>query len=363
MNRRSWLLAAAAVLAVLGVVVGIVASCGGGHTKASARTAVQTALVERGPLADLVSADGILTYRAQPNGSPYAVINHAAGTFTQLPQGGDEIGCGGVLYRVDNRPVLLLCGPTPAYRSLTLGERGPDVAELNANLVRLGYANRKQPPATVDSFSSATSAALARLQAKRGAGATGSLNLGDAVFLPEPVRIATLAAQLGAPAQPGARVLEATSDTLEVQLSLDPSDQGAVSRGDRARITLPDNSTVTGTVDRLRPIAASPSGQNSGSGGATIPAFIRIDRPQQIGALDQAPVHVDITTTGVQSAISVPVTAIVGKAGGGFGVEVLRPDSREELVVVKLGLFDTAGGRVQVDGDLHPGDHVVVPAS
>jgi hypothetical protein len=30
---------------------------------------------------------------------------------------------------------------------------------------------------------------------------------------------------------------------------------------------------------------------------------------------------------------------------------------------VALGLFDTEGGRVQVDGDLQEGDPVVVPSS
>jgi hypothetical protein len=30
---------------------------------------------------------------------------------------------------------------------------------------------------------------------------------------------------------------------------------------------------------------------------------------------------------------------------------------------VNLGMFDTAGGRVQVDGDVRPGEHVVVPSS
>jgi multidrug efflux pump subunit AcrA (membrane-fusion protein) len=71
---------------------------------------------------------------------------------------------------------------------------------------------------------------------------------------------------------------------------------------------------------------------------------------------------VEITTKGVASALSVPVTALVGKSGGGFGVEVVRADGRRELVVVKLGLFDTGGGRVEVDGDLREGDRVVVPS-
>ena len=48
---------------------------------------------------------------------------------------------------------------------------------------------------------------------------------------------------------------------------------------------------------------------------------------------------------------------------GGFAVEVIRAGDRRELVAVKLGLFDSAGGRVQVGGDLRVGDRVVVPSS
>jgi hypothetical protein len=65
----------------------------------------------------------------------------------------------------------------------------------------------------------------------------------------------------------------------------------------------------------------------------------------------------------VKNALNVPVTAIVGKSGGGFAVEVVRADGRRDLVAVKLGLFDTAGGRVQVEGDVRVGDRVVVPSS
>jgi hypothetical protein len=64
----------------------------------------------------------------------------------------------------------------------------------------------------------------------------------------------------------------------------------------------------------------------------------------------------------VASALSVPVTALVGKSGGGFAVEVVRAGERRDLVAVRLGLFDTGGGRVQVEGDLREGDRVVVPS-
>ena len=72
--------------------------------------------------------------------------------------------------------------------------------------------------------------------------------------------------------------------------------------------------------------------------------------------------QVTITTRGIENALNVPVTAIVGRSGG-YGVEVLRADGRRELVDVQLGLFDTGGGRVQVEGDLRVGDRVVVPSS
>jgi multidrug efflux pump subunit AcrA (membrane-fusion protein) len=132
--------------------------------------------------------------------------------------------------------------------------------------------------------------------------------------------------------------------------------------GDVAHITLPGNTSVTGKVDRLGTVAQVPAAQNNSAGQATIPALISLDNPDKARGLDMAPVRVEITTKGVEDALSVPVTALVGKTGGGFAVEVVRAGGRRELVLVKLGLFDTAGGRVQVDGDLHEGDQVVVPS-
>src|SRR5262249_53707626 len=150
------------------------------------------------------------TYRARSDGSPYTVVNRTRGTYTGLPEAGDEVGCGDVLYRVDDRAVLLLCGSTPAYRSLSRGADGRDVAERNANLVRLGYATRRQLGPSSHRFGSGTAAAVRKLQARLGEDGTGSLALGRVVFLPERVRVAAVAAGLGATARPGARVLYAT---------------------------------------------------------------------------------------------------------------------------------------------------------
>ena len=91
----------------------------------------------------MVSLDGTLTYRARSDGSPYSAINQARGIYTKLPDEGDKVDCGDVLYRVDDDPVLLLCGTVPAYRDLDSGDRGKDVRQLNRNLRALGYDSIK----------------------------------------------------------------------------------------------------------------------------------------------------------------------------------------------------------------------------
>jgi hypothetical protein len=96
-TRRRWVLVAAAVL-VAGV-CGVVAMSGADHPAAAARApAANTEKVEQGELSALVSGAGTLTYRARSDGSPYAVVNPAGGVYTQLPDAGDNVGCGGVRY-------------------------------------------------------------------------------------------------------------------------------------------------------------------------------------------------------------------------------------------------------------------------
>jgi hypothetical protein len=359
-------LAGAAVLvAVTGGVVGM--SSAKQATQAAQEPPANTAKVKKGKLSAMVSLDGTLTYRARSDGSPYSVINQALGRYAELPDNGDKVECGDVFYRVDNKPVLLLCGTVPAYRDLHYGYVGKDVGQLNRNLHTLGYDAKAGVDINPDdnTFTWMTDRALKVLQHDKGSNVTGELYLDDAVFLPESVRIAKVTGELGGSAQPGAQVLSATSDTLHVQVDLD-AQQGEVKEGDPAQITLPGNKSVTGKVDRFGRVAQVPAGQNASArqqvGAATIPAYISLDDPEKARGLDKAPVRVEVTTAGVESALSVPVTALVGKSGGGFAVEVVRDGGRRELVAVKPGLFDTAGGRVQVEGDLGEDDQVVVPS-
>ena len=161
--------------------------------------------------------------------------------------------------------MLLLHGSTPAYRTLSAGASGPDVAELNADLVALGYATPAQLSPTSASFGSATITAVEKLQAALGVTQNGTLTLGQAVFEPTAMRVTTVSAQLGGRAQPGQTVMQATSTTRQVQVALDASQQTDVAVGDRVRITLPDNHD-------------HPRGGLLGGGGRQLPIELRVGR-------------------------------------------------------------------------------------
>ncbi|WP_169449141.1 peptidoglycan-binding protein [Patulibacter americanus] len=357
----------AAVVAIAACIGGVVAAAGpdGTASAASGSPTPATAKVTRGRLSDSVALDGTLTYRARPDGAPHAVINRAGGTYTALPDVGDRIGCGAALYRVDDDPVLLLCGTVPGYRDLEEGDEGRDVRQLNRNLRRLGHDHAAGVRLRRDDdarFTWRTTAALRHLQRARGLGRSGQLDAADVVVLPRSVRVAAVRAPLGGAARPGATVAQATSDALEVQASLAGAQQGLVRRGARAQVTLPGNRPAAARVDRIGRVARTAEEDDPGAE-ATIPVFLRLDDPREARGLDAAPVGVEITTEGEEDALSVPVTALVGRPGGGFAVEVVRPGGGRASVAVRLGLFDATGGRVAVRGPLRAGDDVVVPAS
>jgi Putative peptidoglycan binding domain/HlyD family secretion protein len=384
-SRKTWVLAGAVVLVAVIVTSGVVVmSSAKQAAPAAQKPPANTAKVEKGKLSATVSLDGTLTYQGQSDGSPYSVINQAQGTYTKLPALGQVISQGKVLYRVNDSPVALLYGSTPAYRALSAGATGADVAELNADLVALGYATSAQLSPTSASFGSATTTAVEKLQAALGVTQTGALTLGDAVFEPTAVRVTTMSAQLGDGTQAGQTVMQATSTTRIVQVALGASQQTDVAVGDTVTITLPNNKTTPGVVSSVGAVATCPSSSgsggsssssaapgtdtcssgNSGSTTPTITVDVTPSDPAAAGTWDQAPVQVGITTASVPSALAVPVTALLAQSGGGYAVEVVGVGGTSHLVPVSLGLFDDAGGLVQVTGSgLAVGQNVVVPAT
>jgi hypothetical protein len=374
---------AAAAVVVLAIAIGGVAVMSGAKQAATAgsQLPVGSAQVQRRTLSAIVSEAGTLTYRARSDGSSYSMINRAGGTYTKLPAAGQVIRQGHVLYRVDDRPVLLLHGSTPAYRTLSAGASGPDVAELNADLVALGFATRAQLSPKSVSFGPATTAAVMKLQAALSMTQNGTLTLGQVVFEPSAVRVTSVLAQLGGSAQVGAAVMQGTSTVRQVQLALSAAEQTTVAVGDKVSITLPDNRATPGVVSSVGAVAiCAPSSGSGGSGsssatpgttacssGSSTPTIAVGVTPSHLAAMgkwDRAPVQVGITTASVRNALVVPVTALLARSDGGYAVEVVGAGARNRLVQVSLGLFDDAEGLVQVTASgLSAGQEVVVPAT
>lgn len=301
----------------------------------------------------------------------------AAGTFTALPSAGQVVRQGQSAYSVNGSPTALLYGSVPAYRSLSEGMSGTDVRQLNADLVALGDATRSELDPGSGYFSAATATALDKLQSSLGLTQTGSLPLGQAVFLPTALKVSSVSATLGTPAQPGAAVLQASSNTRQVAAQVDVTQQAEVTPGAQVSVALPDGRTTPGVVTSVG-TAAAPSGNgsgssssdnsnssgssgSSGSSAATINVSIRLSDPAAAGPLDQAPVQVNITTDTVHDALVVPIDALLAQPAG-YAVEVAGANGARHAVPVSLGLFDDTDGLVQVAGKgLSAGQQVVVP--
>src|SRR5581483_9919417 len=250
------------------------------------------------------------------------------------------ISQGHALYRVNDHPIVLLHGSTPAYRTLSAGMTGPDVAELNADLVALGYATQAQLHPRSAFFGPATTTAVGKLQAALGVARTGRLDLGQVVFEPTTLRVTSMSAQLGGRPQPGETVKHATSTVRQVQIALAASQQTEVAVGNKVTITLPNNQTTRGVVSSVATVATCPpsSGPSESSSGAaasgtdscpsggsgtvtpTIDVDVRFSDPDAAGKWDQAPVQVGITTASVRGALTVPVAALLAQSGGGYAV-------------------------------------------
>jgi len=199
-SRGRAIAAAGSLLAVV-IVVAVILDAGLSGTSAGAsqktKSTSQTkssgaATVQRRDLIATDTESGTLGYS-----DPATVFNRVSGTITSLPAVGQLVDPGGTLYQVDGAPVVLMNGTVPAYRTLSEGViDGPDVQQLKQNLVALGFDPSHQ--ITINqTYDAATVDAVERWQASLGQPQTGSVTLGQVVFLPGARRISAVETALG----------------------------------------------------------------------------------------------------------------------------------------------------------------------
>ncbi|GAA1689447.1 peptidoglycan-binding protein [Glycomyces endophyticus] len=313
------------------------------ETPSTAEITVQT-------LTETVTVDGDLGY-----GDTLDMACLLNGTFTGLPAAGDVVERGGVLYAVDDTPVVLLYGSLPAYRSLATGAEGDDVEQLEQNLAELGYDGF-----TVDDeYTDATADAVEQWQDDLGMEETGRVDLGRVVFAPGAIRVDTVDPQLGAGAQGTAFAYTGLDKVVTVEVELD--DQELVVVGGSVAITLPDGTEATGTVTGSETAVTQETGQGGETEDVTyLEVTVAADDAAVFDALDQAAVDVGFAGDSAADVLTVPVEALLGLAEGGYGVELVDGGDTE-VVAVETGLF--ADGLVAISGEgLAAGQAVVVPS-
>ncbi|MCF6470360.1 HlyD family efflux transporter periplasmic adaptor subunit [Nonomuraea sp. MG754425] len=311
---------------------------GAGPTRSAAVLPPATTTVTRQTLNDTRDADGELGY-----GPVTSALTRRPGTITWLPAGGATITRGRSLYRLDNEPVVLMYGDTPAYRDLKIGVAGKDVKNLERNLRALGYDGF-----TVDEeFTYDTYRAVLEWQEDRGLDETGVVELGRVVFAPGKVRVESLEAEKGQPAQPGQKVLTHTGTAKVITVQLAAEDQRMARKGAKVEVTLPAGKSVKGEVTEVATVIVPGEGQNADPE-TRVEALVSIGSAKAAKGLDKASVDVTFTASQRKNVLTVPVAALVALQEGGFGLEVIEGGA-SRYVAVETGMF--AGGRVEVSGD------------
>lgn len=217
--RRGTTWAIAMVVVVLGAGGVLVLTDRDSLTTSTASMELNFAEVQRTTLEDVTTLDGTLGF---VSGDPlvYAgssdgismITAGASGTITSLPAQGSTVSEGEILYTVDEKPVIVLYGEIPAYRTLnTRTADGTDVLQLEMALTRLGYDEDGDLSLNGD-FTTATRDAIKALQDDLGIEDSGALLPGSYIFVHSAIFVADTMADVGSTVTPGMPVI-ATSTT------------------------------------------------------------------------------------------------------------------------------------------------------
>lgn len=172
--------------AVLGVVV--LAGAGGWYAGQQVQSPAEAAAARKAPPASVITvpvesriltnavvAHGTVAFDspvpvslsgavAAPSGGPGGDGAGAQQKVTRAPVAGASVAEGAVLMEVSGRPVFVVRGAVPMYRTLGPGTKGADVKQLNEALKRLGF----DPGTDGEAFTAGTAGALERWYKARG---------------------------------------------------------------------------------------------------------------------------------------------------------------------------------------------------
>jgi hypothetical protein len=204
-----------------------------------------------------------------------------------------------------------------------------DIVQLADNLAALGYVG--------------TLAEQVRTwQRAAGLPVTGIVGPSQLVIAAGPVHVARHSASVGETliesSPDRGSILDYSSTEKLVTVPLGVADHALAAAGRAVTITLPDDSTVEGTIAEVGSVVTD----------GAIEVTVVVADQTALGGLEVASVDVEFANEGRDDVLSVPIAALLARAEGGFALEVVL-NGASTLLPVDTGLF--AAGRVEVSGD------------
>ncbi|HWM32883.1 MAG TPA: peptidoglycan-binding domain-containing protein [Pseudolysinimonas sp.] len=315
---------------------------------------ILTAPVGRGDLVDAVSVSATVT-RGTTIEVPLAAGSDGLAVVTATPADStSSLTAGKVVLEVSGRPVLLVTGRFPFYRSLRRGDTGPDVAQLQTALTRAGF-----PVAADGRFGARTAASIREFYRAAGypapteAGEEGAMSLivppGEFAVVPRlPVRIDSAPA-LGE-VLTGDSALRLASGPVVVRASIPAAVQVRLIPGMSAVVQGADgeHAATIASIGEPDPESGEAELLLAGPEGDPLPE-------EWLGTDVVAMITVELLE---QDALLVPSIAVIPAADGPPSVEVVRGDRRVRVAVRELAALDGISAVAPVDGVLAEGDLV-----
>lgn len=238
-SRRGWWIAGGVVVLIAAAAgIGLAMSGSNGSADAEEAVVANTAAVTQSNLIVTEELDGTLGYgtadpivfRSSSDGVDTISVQ-ASGTVTAVVEERTTIEFGDVLMEIDGNPVYILEGDIPAYRTFnSRTSDGADVQQLEQALFDLGYDPDEDMTIDED-MTSATVSAIELMQETLGYEETGSLSLGDVIFVTSPFYVAEVNVSVGDSVNPGTPVV-ATSSTIEGTVTSIATEGSILGQGD-----------------------------------------------------------------------------------------------------------------------------------
>ncbi len=367
--------AAGALLAIGALVTWTFAVTSGARTAPSSTTAVAPSLITA-PVEERVLEETFAVRGSVEEQSTELVVapdpGDVAGVVTALfVREGDTVGAGTVVASVADRPVIVLPGEVPMYRSLGREDTGPDVARLQEALALLdlykgpidGHFGWLTERAVRDLYDQAgfpppTAGASGEVQEE---GATQSLRvpLGELVFVSElPATVAAVRVSLGDVVSAGDPILGLGSGSALIiaEVPVDRTELLPVGTpasffsevlqvgGEGRVVSVSETTRVSAQGIHIREVTVEPTG----------------DIPSDLFGADVAVTFTVTLSDG--PVVAVPITAIHALPDGRIFVTKVEADDDQTEIEVTVGAV--IGGFVEItSGNLTPGDRVVVGSS